>query len=347
MAIGEAVLEQSGTISDEAKAYIDALDVPGAPAPKDEPAPETDSDEAVDADEPTETARATEDSDEPTSWIDDETKELAKLYGISDEKLSKLTSRDEFDRYSAIFEGKLIAEGKKLLDANKPTEQTQAAEAPAQQKPAEQQPVAQQQLPPAIEEVLKKVAAINPDDYGPELSEAMGGLSQLVHQQHAVIGELVGYVQQQVNQAREESQRVAMQNEINQFNQSVTGLGHADLFGDDLEKLSQEQWDNRNKVLQTLIPLQAALSNEAGRIVPITKALVRRAANAVFHDQLINKAVAETTEGIRKQSGKRLGGASRKVKFETRPLPKSGNLLDDSELLSVASDILARPPSDD
>ena len=59
-----------------------------------------------------------------THWLDDETKELAKLSGISEEKLSKLTSRDEFDRYSDIFEGKLIADVKKLLDANKPTAQT-------------------------------------------------------------------------------------------------------------------------------------------------------------------------------------------------------------------------------
>jgi hypothetical protein len=346
MSIGESVIETEGTVSDEAKAYIQTLDVPGDP--REEEAPEQDADEEVSPDEPTETAEQAEpvETDED-NWIDEEIKELAKAYGISEEKLAKLESRDEFDKFASLYEDKLIGEGKKFLESLQQPNTAQAAEAPAPAQPTEQAPVAQQPLPPAIQEVMKKVAAISADDYGPELSEAMGGVAQLVHQQQAVINDLVQYVQQQVQQTREETNRVAMQNEINTFNQSVSALGHNDLFGDDLEKLTQSQWDNRNKVLQAAVPLQAALSQQAGRMVPLTKSLIKRAAHAVFHDQFINKAVKDTTEGIRKQSAKRLGGATRKQKFETRDMPKSRNLLDDKELLASARDILDRPPSDD
>jgi hypothetical protein len=337
-ALSEASIESTGDVSEAALAYIQSLDVPGDAQTEPDPPAETDADEAASPDEPTETA-ATKDT-----WIDDEVKELASLYGVSDEKLAKLTNRDEFEKFTSLYEDRLINAGRKLLE---PAQPNQAASAP-ESKPTEPAPAAQQApLPVELQDVLRKVEAIRPDDYGTELTEAIGGVTNFVRQQHAVIGQLVQYVQEQVRITQEQTQQIEMQRQIDQFNTLVTGLGHKDLFGEDLESATPEMYENRKQVLNTLIPLLASISQESGRSVPISKALVKRAANAVFADKFVEQARRETTDKIRQQSGKRLGGATRKPQFPSRPLPKSGDLRDDPEHLSAVRSILDRPPSDD
>lgn len=336
-------------MAQEARDYLDAQYEAEHPAKEEDsqPAAEAGSGETPVESTPAEHSPAAEST---TNWFDDaEVKETAELYGIPPEQLALIGDKDAFERFNAIYAQRMVAMGSRLLGEQEPKHEPTPAPSSQPQTPRQApapEPAQPAPTPPVVAEVLAQVAKLNPQDYDENVVNALSGMAQLVNQQQSAIGELVQYVQQQVQQQQQALLQQQWQHQLDQVNTLISSLGHNELFGDD-SSAKPEHWQNREQVIRTLVPLQHALT-QGGTVPPITKALVRQAVNAAFHDKLIEQARQEQTEKLRHQSSKRLGGGtSRLTKQPTRPLPKSGDLTDDPQFMDGILNILNRAPSED
>jgi len=239
--------------------------------------------------EPEPTEPEPTDGEPPTTWVDDETREVASSYGISNADLEDFGSKEEFERATRLFDRQLLA------GEQKPA----APVAPAPPKPEPQVPL---EAPTAEEQVgkldVKKYQDAGYDEDTVALVRAHNAMLERVEE--------LNKAQAQVEEARHaEEDRQAIMG----FHEAMDALDER-RYGRAERGLKSEQDANREKVYNQTVALHNGMQAHAERLgrqlEPISwAALTKRAERLVFGDEIIAEEKRQYQERVAAQARKR------------------------------------------
>jgi hypothetical protein len=229
---------------------------------------------------------------EEQDWVanlPDESRELMESLGLSEEEAREFSGPEELQRHAALLDRQLLRQGQSQDSGTQEAEETSP-------------PVGQEAERPRGEDgrFVKADSPYEPslpeDEYDEAFIEEFKNLS----------GYFEGRLQNLEQQLRASEDRY-LAAERQQMDVLVDHLGHDDLFGNSSKSVTAKQRQSRGRLLDTVAILQAGMRS-LGSEVAATPALMRRALNQEFADQLAEKQRQGFTRDAISQSAKKLGG---------------------------------------
>jgi hypothetical protein len=248
--------------------------------------------------------------------------------------LAGFAGREAFDHHVALMDRQFMRAGQAALAENtapgdvSPDQQAAlAADAVAQQQEAARQRAADQ---PRDNGRFAKAPEQPDGAFVPKFDEDFD--ERLVSEFQRLNEYYAGRMEQfeaRLHQADQRELQIERQNLTKTFDGLVDGLGHDDLFGraNDLQS-GTDAFAARSKLWDATTTLVAGMAAR-GQTSSLDAALLKRALNQEFADNLVTKSRRDFTNKIRKQSARKLGGGAQKV---NRERPFTGDLRDDPEL---------------
>lgn len=282
-------------------------EAPEAPEPEPPEADETPSEEA-----PPETPPEEPEVPEPPEWMTDEYRALASTYGMEDSDIAQFESPTDFSRACRLID-KHLSRGRKQAEPEPAKEPEPAAPA---KKLAPSTPTPEDDLTIDLDKY---------QDYDPDTLRIIKAAKKLQDDNKALRDEFSGVsttFQEALAQMRAERQAEAAQRaqEANErdlvaFHEIMDAMP-ADLFGGD-GKLTPDLDARRKQVWEAYHTVREFAINTAERDgrpakLPPMSALVRRAANLAFGDEMIEAERKKLHRGIQEQARRR------------RPVPGKG-----------------------
>jgi hypothetical protein len=284
---------EAGKTRDEAGRYTKQAATTETPASGDE-TPATD-------DAASQTPKGSK-SEEAEDWRNAETKDLATQYGLDEEALAAIPSRDVLDTVLKAIDRKAFEAGKT------------APAKPQSGQPAPEAANAQQQT---ADDALARLEAFSLDDElgaddAPKIRDAVKAITAELKEMR----QFRGTMQQQQGQA-------AFAQLQRDFTASVDSLGHTELFGKPGERTAAQAANLEKAFHEGHIPHARGLLAQGRQVAP-TPAFAKAAVNLLFGDQLVEHAKQQQLARIKKQSARITGGGSTKV----LPLPEDATPLE-------------------
>ena len=245
----------------------------------------------------------TADDKPATDWRDQETRELATAYGIDDEDLAAMPSREVLAVAMKAIDKKAFAAAKAVTTAGeKPEKAAQQTGQTAQQ----------------IEDAIAKLEAFQLDDElgaddAPKIRDAVSAIAAELKELRAFRNEIK---QQQAKQSFNDIRQRATS--------AIHSLGQEELFGKPGEQ-TKEQKENLEKAIDAHFVHARGLM-ATGRQAAPTPAFLKVAVNSVFGDQIVNQTKQQQLAKLRAQSGKRTGGGTTKENTPVGRTPYERNL---------------------
>ena len=249
------------------------------------------------------------------AWLDAETKDLAAAYGITDEDLADVGSREELDRAMRIIDRKAFEAGKA------------AAVPQADAKPVVQQSEAPKPTAPTGDPWADLKQFMLSDEIDADAREPINKFVQTVAAEMKELRAMKAAMQQQQMEASFNDLRTKAVT-------SIHSLGHTDLFGKPGEAPTKEQAANLEKALDAHFTHARGLI-ATGRQAAPTPAFLKAAVNLLFGDQLVSQAKKQHLAALKKQSARRSGGGT------TKAVPQS---IPDNETTRQAARRIASDP---
>lgn len=273
-------------------------------------------------------------------WIDADTIELAQSYGISEDRLKKFTSREDFDNMASFLDEQIkLTKGSPNPQAKvdplgappdtsviTPTDPPPAGAPKNTDPPAKAKPEPAQQFD--IEDLRKK----GYDEDSLKLFEqvnaerlARAEVERQLQEQNEKLGQVVPFFEQ-LKQQQELEQRRHAQRLQYEYHSNVDQLSEA-RFGraiDDQGKFSQitvEQKSNRDRLYATADAVARNIQT-TGRPLPPMKVLLKRAEAIEFAQELVAEEAQKVRDGLKAQSSmRRPSGANKPVNGLAPPKP--------------------------
>jgi hypothetical protein len=241
-------------------------------------------------------------------WLNDESREFYKSYGLSDDELSGFQSKDEADRLARILDRQYASFGEAARKAAQP-----AAAKPAEMAPAQPAPAATPAAAPTFTrvDIARLKAAGYDDETIAELArpnQAFDALERLEKERAAERAEL-SEIKQHFTSWQQYQQEQQQQRLFDAVHQAIDGMNDdkfGKAFGDDgrAQQFTNEQWERRQKIYQQAEILAAGHASQ-GLPVPSLPSLLRRANQMVFGGEIAAQARAAVHQDIQKQSAQR------------------------------------------
>lgn len=274
----------------------------------------------------------------PETWIDDEAKELARSYGITEDRLRKFSSREDFENAASFYDEQLLAGRRSNLPnpqakvdpiTGQPVGQQTQQQAP---EPAKTPDTAVQQNQQNQQNQQKPSAPAKPerfdieamrkegyDDHSLKLFEQVNlerDRNDLLEQRLAKVEPFVEATRQQ----QEQVERANHQRVLYQFNSNTDGLtGQEQRFGKSIGEdgrympVTAEQKANRDRLFATANQMAVNI-NQQGRQLPPMDVLLKRAMSYEFSTEMLAEQKQQLKTNIQQQSAKRRSvGASKPV----------------------------------
>jgi len=259
--------------------------VPDDETPVGDDAAKTQDDDAEKgAGEGKEDGEAGEPEAEASEWLDQETRDFAAMMGLSGTELSEFGSKEELERALRIIDRKAFEAG--------------TAATPK----APETPSTSQALADAFADLQKYKVG---DDFDEGVAKPLNSFVDAAVAQIKDLQNRLGFFEQQgVQTAVAETRREA--------SASLQTLGYSELFGKPGETLTPEQAKNIERAIDAHFVHARGLL-QSGRQVAPTPQFLRAAVNLEFGDELKKIDQRRTTDRLRKQSAKKLGGSSGKT----------------------------------
>lgn len=223
-----------------------------------------------------------------TAWLDQETRDFAGMMGLSDTELAEFGSKEELERALRIIDRKAFEAGKAGSVVPK------APEVPAKDT--------SQALVDAFADLQKYKLG---DDFDEGVSKPLNSFVDAAVAQIKDLQNRLGLFEQQ-------GQQVAIADTRLKATTSLYALGYPELFGKPGEALTAEQSANIERAIDAHFVHARGLL-QSGRQVAPTPEFLRSAVNLEFGDELKKIDQRRTTDRLRKQSAKKLGGSSGKT----------------------------------
>jgi hypothetical protein len=224
------------------------------------------------------------------SWLDETTKTLSKVYGMTDEDLAEFKSREDFDRTTRIIERRLLSS----------VQQNNGQEPAGKVTPPPTQPTTPE-TPPA-----DPLAEFDPANW-----EGYDDKTKKMVQSHREALERLARVEQSSQEIVRLAQEADRKRYLDFFHDTTDGLEEG-LFGRTLKEgkpaeLNPEHNANRAKLWEAVHTLTAGIEARARETgaqpsMPPFKILLDRAAKLAFGDQLQKIERDRQTSKIREQS---------------------------------------------
>jgi len=252
-------------------------------------------DEISGADDAAEADNKAKDEEVQDDWRDADVKDLAAAYGLDDESLAAIPSREVLD---------VVLKGidKKAFAAQKSDDGTVAGEQRNQQQDD------QQRLDDRFSDLTRFKLPDTIDE------DAAGPINSFVEATTAEIKALRTKVQSFEQMQAEQHFRNLRIEALN----NLQTLGHADLYGEKGKPLTKEQQANVDAVLDDHFERGSSLARRGGKPSP-TPEFLKRSVFAVHGEHIVNKTKQEHLAKLKAQSQRRTGGGSTKL-----PTPASG-----------------------
>lgn len=255
-----------------------------------------------------------------SSWLNDESRDFYKSYGLSDDELSGFQSQAEADRLARILDRQYASLGEAARKATQPapekTEKAPESPAPAAaQSTFTRVDLAKLKAAGYEDEVISQFAVTN---------QAIDALERLEKERAAERNEL-SEVKKHFTSWQQYQQEQQQQQLIDAFHQAVDTLADDKLgkaFGEDgrAQQFTNEQLDRRRKLYEQA-ELLAAGHASRGMPIPPLPALIRRANQMAFAADIAANARAKVHQEIQDQSAKRRPVAN-------QPRDPSGRFID-------------------
>jgi hypothetical protein len=223
-------------------------------------------------------------------WRDAGVKDLAVAYGLDDESLAAIPSREVLDVVLKGIDKKAFAEQNADEGLGDNAQQSQ------QQPDDHLADLTKFKLPDTIDE------------------EAAGPLNSFIDATVAEIRALRADVHS-FKQAQAEQRFQALRNEALH---NLQKIGHTDLYGEPGKPLTKEQQANVDAVLDDHFDRGSSLARRGGKPSP-TQEFLKRSVFAVHGEHIVKKTKQEHLAKLKSQSHRRTGGGSTKF-----PTPASG-----------------------
>lgn len=267
-----------------------------------------DEDDGLEGDGDEEGTEGDEGEEEPaSSWVDDSVRQLAFVYGMEDEDLQSIASRDEFNRVVRLMQRNLSAMGNQTPEVDGGQQPGQGRQQPGEQT----SPNDKAMLEPDPENPhLLKNGLFNVAHYRDELGYDAAALSLI-----EASNRLTEHQRQQAETTKQQQEIYAEQQRqayFNTFHEAIDAAGLDDVFGratDDKGnylRIPQQQLEAREKVFKfyQLLANDPSLSGASGPTIRGTKQadLVKRAILAAFPEAASAKRRSQLNASAANQS---------------------------------------------
>ena len=237
-------------------------------------------------------AEKAKDEEVEADWRDAETKDLAATYGVDDDVLAALPSREVLDIVLRAIDKKAYEAGKTATESDKPIE-----------KPPVQQ---SEKQPPVEGDLFADLSQFKL--LGDQFDEdAAKPINRFVDMAATAFRDL----QNRVTQFEQRDQQRAADDLRRQAVASLHSLGNVELFGKPGEKPTKDQVANIEKAIDAhFIHARGLLAT--GRQPAPTPAFLKAAVFLAFGDQLTQQQQRQIADKLRKQASKVTGGPGAK-----------------------------------
>jgi hypothetical protein len=241
------------------------------------------------------------------SWVDDDVRERARSYGLSDADLTEFDSPDEFRKATVVLDRNLVNLARRTAETSR------AAQAPA--KPAEQ---------PAIK-TGEQDGLVDPQKYADagfdsETVEAMKAIRQL-QEQNKQITQQNQELSQFVTGMKASQREAERARHINEFHDAVDSMDEG-RFGRSVDKdgrsleLSQPQDASRRRLYETakalIVGSMLQAKQSGSRSEPLSlRVALQRAEQVEFGDEMRKQERLAYQEKVAEQSKRRRPSAGR------------------------------------
>ena len=261
-------------------------------------------DETPGADDSSGSTKTAADDKAATNWLDQETRDLATAYGIDDDDLAAMPSREVLAVAMRAIDKKAFAAAKALADTGRSPE-----------KPAQQTGQTAQE----VDDALAKLEAFQLEDElgaddAPKIRDAF----------KAVTAELKTLREWRTTQQQTEGQRALRQLQADAL-ESLHSLGHVELFGKPGEEPTKEQAANIQKAIDAHFVHARGLI-ATGRQAAPTPPFLKAAVHSVFGDEIVNQTKQQQLAKLKAQSSRRTGGGTTKANVAAAGTPYEKSL---------------------
>jgi len=262
-----------------------------------------DDDAAADDAKDDDTAAGGDDGGE--DWMaTDDVKALLASMNLSEEQAREFTGPDELDRHAKLMDLMLVEDGKAALAAKKnlkPGEEEAAAreaQRAAQERLDAEKRAAEQESQREGTGFKSKLDREDPEGVHEDLIDEIERVANFYEQR---IGQLEARLDTQLREFTEREARTS-------FDAIVNSLGQEALLGSS----ESPKREARDKLREAVDLLSAGLQAK-GRPAELTPALVKRALNLEFADEIHKQHRDSFASTVRKQSQRKLGGGGRRA----------------------------------
>lgn len=266
---------------------------------------------------------------EPETWIDADTIELAKSYGLDEDRLKKFSSREDFDNVAAFLDDQ-IRRSTKTADPQAKVDPLGATEQVSDPPPAEAAKPAKPALAATKDVEQFDIEALRKEGYDEnslKLFEQVNIERRQRAELEAKLSDIFPFVEQ-VKQQQAAAQKQQQQQVVYDFHSNTDKL-NPNLFGraiDDHGRFAQitaEQKANRDR-LYAAADAVARNIHASGIPLPPMPILLKRAQALEFAQELVADEARKLKDGIRQQSAmRRPAGANKPVVTGKPPGPGS------------------------
>jgi hypothetical protein len=265
---------------------------------------------------------------EPHPWIDQDTIDLAAAYGVSEERLKKFSSKEDFQNAASFLDEQMRASTKgpqtKVDPLGEPESQTDPPPAitppPVEKKGGE---VEQFDI-----EALRKEGY---DEHSLKLFEAVNQERRLRAEQAKQLETAVTFVEdikkQQELVARQQQQKVVYDYHTNVDQLSESRFGRAIDEHGRFAQITVEQKSNRDR-LWAAADAVARNIQASGRPLPPMKTLLKRAEAFEFAHELVAEESQKLKDGLKAQSSMRRPAGTNRPVAGAKP-PAAGAAIND------------------
>lgn len=258
---------------------------------EDEPTEEVDS-EQPDS-EPAEEPEPEETASDDDAWMQD-VRYLADSYGLSEEELRNLGSREAFEKAAILFDKRMFA-----AQQEQPQNQPQGEEKPSDDAPADD-------LPELLD--VDKLKESGWDEDILSVAKLHNQSVEALRKER----ESRSNLEQQFAGFRQAQEEAAAEHYYRTFDSLVDNID-PDMFGQRFkdgkeQNISREHFERRSRLLDATDQVARMLASEAeakGQQLPPLDVVIRRARNYAFADDLMSSAKREVQEKATRQSRSR------------------------------------------
>lgn len=240
-----------------------------------------------------------ESDDDTPDWITTDVLDIAATYGMGESEVKDFKSLAEFQRAGRLIDARFASADSSV------TKESETKEEPASQEP--KTPVGEVEVPEDEAEFLKRF-----EEYPEEVHDLVRTSFRAQNQVKQLEGQIKQIVDWQQNLVRDQY--------IRDFDKTVDGINE-DLFGvtekdGEFKRLTDAHSDQRTKLFEAAQTIMAGImkrAEETGKEpdMPPMRALVQRAYQYAFSDQIEAQRSSARVNKARRQSSKRRPAGTR------------------------------------